>query len=200
MPSWQAPARAPALRRPDRCPRLRPLRRSDAPDKRPRRLLRRDRLFAHPPWRARPVRWRRARAELPRQGMRALPMASPASCGPCPGTHATGQVYLPADILKDPMASPARTSSPGRGEAPAFSARRPTFGPWRADISRLSRQPAHDHRARRACPAFLPTGIGRTLASPMMERPGYDPLNTVIALPRWRRLVAAVAGDRGGAF
>jgi phytoene synthase len=31
-----------------------------------------------------------------------------------------------------------------------------------------------------------------------MERPGYDPLNTVVGIPRWRRLWTLWRGSRRG--
>jgi 15-cis-phytoene synthase len=95
-----------------------------------------------------------------------------------------GQVYLPADLLRENGVTRDDIVS-GRGgpglvracvELRAL-ARRHLAG-WQA--ARATVAPA-------ARPAFLPTGLVEGYLR-AMERPGYDPLNTAIEMPRWRKV------------
>ncbi len=92
-------AAAPAPRRSRRCPGLRPLRRPDADDERPRRLLRRDRLLPDPPRQPDPGERLRARrsAASGHAGGRLRGDMPPAGL---PWHARSGQVYLPADVHK----------------------------------------------------------------------------------------------------
>ena len=95
-----------------------------------------------------------------------------------------GQVYLPADILKAHGVTREDIVT-GRGGPGLLGAA--------ADMRALARRHLDAYEAARATigpaarPAFLPVAlVAPSLMA--MERPGYDPLNSVIALPRWRRL------------
>ncbi|CAA2106377.1 All-trans-phytoene synthase [Methylobacterium bullatum] len=103
-----------------------------------------------------------------------------------------GQVYLPADILKDHGVTREDIVT-GRGGPGLLGAT--------ADLRSLARRHLkafEDSRATiapAALPAFLPTALVEPSLA-MMERLGYDPLNTTIALPRWRRLWRLWRGSR----
>jgi phytoene synthase len=95
-----------------------------------------------------------------------------------------GQVYLPADILRIHGVTRDDIVT-GRGGPGLVGAA--------ADMRELARRHLAAYSAARATiapaarPAFLPVAlVGPYLDA--MERPGYDPLNTRIEMPRWRRL------------
>ncbi|GJD94717.1 phytoene/squalene synthase family protein [Methylobacterium iners] len=95
-----------------------------------------------------------------------------------------GQVYLPADVLRTHGVTRDDIVT-GRGGPGLVGAA--------ADMRALARRHLAAYASARATiapaarPAFLPVAlVGPYLDA--MERPGYDPLNTRIEIPRWRRL------------
>ncbi len=95
-----------------------------------------------------------------------------------------GQVYLPADILGACGVTREDIVS-GRGGPGLLHAC--------ADLRALARRHLAAYRAERgaieavARPAFLPVALVEPILA-AMERPGYDPLRTVIEIPRWQRI------------
>ena len=95
-----------------------------------------------------------------------------------------GQVYLPADILKNHGVTREDIVT-GRGGPGLVGAT--------ADLRALARRHLDAYTAARstiapaAQAAFLPTALVEPYLA-AMERPGYDPLDTRIEMPRWRRL------------
>ncbi|MDB5645055.1 phytoene/squalene synthase family protein [Methylobacterium sp.] len=105
-----------------------------------------------------------------------------------------GQVYLPADILKT-YGVTREDIVTGRGGPGLVGAT--------ADLRALARRHLKAYEAARATiapaarPAFLPVALVEPYLA-AMERPGYDPLNTVVEIPRWRRLWTLWRGSRRG--
>ena len=103
-----------------------------------------------------------------------------------------GQVYVPADLLK-PYGVTREDIVTGRGGPGLLRAT--------ADLRALARRHLDAYAAARATiapaarAAFLPVALVEPYLS-AMERPGYDPLNTLIAIPRWRRLWRLWRGAR----
>jgi len=106
-----------------------------------------------------------------------------------------GQVYVPQDVLgrhgvnRDDIVS-------GRGG--------PGLAAALADMRALARNHHQRTRAVRdaitpaAAPAFLPVALVPAYVG-AMERPGYEPLRTVVDITRWRRLwILWRAAQRGG--
>ncbi|KQP48816.1 phytoene synthase [Methylobacterium sp. Leaf399] len=95
-----------------------------------------------------------------------------------------GQVYVPADILR-PYGVTREDIVTGRGGPGLLRAT--------ADLRALARRHLDAHAAGlaglapAARAAFLPVALVEPYLA-AMERPGYVPLNTVVAIPRWRRL------------
>ena len=95
-----------------------------------------------------------------------------------------GQVYLPGDLLRQNGVTREDVVS-GRGG--------PGLVRSCAELRALARRHLAACEAARATiapaarPAFLPTALVEPYLA-VMERPGYDPLNSVIEIPRWRRL------------
>ncbi|NEU11330.1 squalene/phytoene synthase family protein [Methylobacterium sp. BTF04] len=95
-----------------------------------------------------------------------------------------GQVYLPADILQR-YGVTREDIVTGRGGPGLIGAT--------TDMRALARRHLEAYAAARgtiapaARGAFLPVALVEPYLA-AMERPGYDPLNTVIEMPRWRRL------------
>lgn len=95
-----------------------------------------------------------------------------------------GQVYLPADILK-PYGVTREDIVTGRGGPGLLRAT--------ADLRALARRHLDAYGAARATiapaarAAFLPVALVEPYLA-AMERPGYDPLNSLVTIPRWRRL------------
>ncbi len=96
----------------------------------------------------------------------------------------SGQVYLPADVLKAHGVTREDIVA-GRGGPGLLGAC--------ADMRALVRRHLAAYAAERAtvatvaAPAFLPVALVEGYLA-QMERPGYDPLASVIALPNWRRI------------
>lgn len=96
----------------------------------------------------------------------------------------SGQVYLPADILGR-YGVTREDIVTGRGG--------PGLRRACADLRDLARQHLKAFEAARptiapsAGAAFLPTALVEPYLA-AMERASYDPLNTPVELPRWRRL------------
>ena len=72
-----------------------------------------------------------------------------------------------------------------------------------ADLRALARRHLKAYEAARAtiAPAARPAFLAVALVEPYlaaMERPGYDPLNTVVEIPRWRRLWTLWRASRRG--
>ena len=105
-----------------------------------------------------------------------------------------GQVYLPADILKS-YGVTREDIVTGRGGPGLLGAA--------AELRALARRHLKAYEAARATiapaarPAFLPVALVEPYLA-AMERPGYDPLNTVIEIPRWRRLWTLWRASRRG--
>ncbi len=105
-----------------------------------------------------------------------------------------GQVYLPADILKS-YGVTREDIVTGRGGPGLLGAA--------AELRALARRHLKAYEAARATivpaarPAFLPVALVEPYLA-AMERPGYDPLNTVIEVPRWRRLWTLWRASRRG--
>ena len=95
-----------------------------------------------------------------------------------------GQVYLPADLLRANGVTREDIVS-GRGGPGLVRAC--------AELRELARRHLASCESARATiapaarPAFLPAALVEPYLS-AMKRPGYDPLNTSIAIARWRRL------------
>lgn len=95
-----------------------------------------------------------------------------------------GQVYLPADTLRAHGVTREDIVT-GRGG--------PGLRGAAADLRALARRHLAAYEAARATispaaqPAFLPMALVESYLA-AMERPTYDPLNTVVEIPRWRRL------------
>jgi phytoene synthase len=95
-----------------------------------------------------------------------------------------GQVYLPADTLRAHGVTREDIVT-GRGG--------PGLRGAAADLRALARRHLAAYEAARATispaaqPAFLPLALVEPYLA-AMERPTYDPLNTVVEIPRWRRL------------
>lgn len=105
-----------------------------------------------------------------------------------------GQVYLPADILKT-YGVTREDIVTGRGGPGLLRAA--------ADLRALARRHLKAYEAARAtiAPAARPAFLAVALVEPYlaaMERPGYDPLNTVVEIPRWRRLWTLWRASRRG--
>ncbi|KQO70416.1 MULTISPECIES: phytoene/squalene synthase family protein [unclassified Methylobacterium] len=104
-----------------------------------------------------------------------------------------GQVYLPADILKTYGVTREDVVT-GRGGPGLVHAC--------ADLRALARRHLAAYAAARgtiapaARAAFLPVALVEPYLA-AMERPGYDPLNTLIEIPRWRRLWRLWRASRG---
>lgn len=104
-----------------------------------------------------------------------------------------GQVYLPADILKQ-YGVTREDIVTGRGGPGLVGAT--------AELRTLARRHLKAYEAARATiapaarPAFLPAALVEPYLA-AMERPGYDPLNTAIDMPRWRRLWRLWRAARG---
>ncbi|GJE26720.1 phytoene/squalene synthase family protein [Methylobacterium organophilum] len=103
-----------------------------------------------------------------------------------------GQVYLPADLLRENGVTREDIVT-GRGG--------PGLDRTCAALRALARRHLAAYEAARntispaARPAYLPTALVETVLS-AMERPGYDPLNTLIEIPRWKRLWRLWRGAR----
>ena len=95
-----------------------------------------------------------------------------------------GQVYLPADLLAKNGVTREDIVS-GRGGPGLLRAC--------TDLRALARrhlkawQAGRDTIAPAARPAFLPAALVEGYLR-AMERPGYDPLNTPVDVPRWRKI------------
>ena len=106
-----------------------------------------------------------------------------------------GQVYLPADILKSYGVTREDVVT-GRGGPGLVRAC--------ADLRALARRHLAAYEGARgtiapaARAAFLPVALVEPYLA-AMERPGYDPLNTLIEIPRWRRLWRLWRASRRGA-
>lgn len=106
-----------------------------------------------------------------------------------------GQVYLPADILKTYGVTREDVVT-GRGGPGLVRAC--------ADLRALTRRHLAAYEGARgtiapaARAAFLPVALVEPYLV-AMERPGYDPLNTLIEIPRWRRLWRLWRASRLGA-
>ncbi|KMO19385.1 phytoene/squalene synthase family protein [Methylobacterium platani] len=96
----------------------------------------------------------------------------------------SGQVYLPADVLKAHGVTREDIVA-GRGGPGLLGAC--------ADMRALVRRHLAAYAAERAgiasvaAPAFLPVALVEAYLA-QMERPGYDPLASVIDVPNWRRI------------
>lgn len=96
----------------------------------------------------------------------------------------SGQVYLPADVLKAHGVTREDIVA-GRGGPGLLGAC--------ADMRALVRRHLSAYAAERAtiatvaAPAFLPVAMVEGYLA-QMERPGYDPLTSVIDMPNWRRI------------
>lgn len=103
-----------------------------------------------------------------------------------------GQIYLPADVLK-PNGVTREDIVTGRGGPGLIRAA--------AELRALARRhldayaSAQGTIAPAARAAFLPVALVEPYLA-AMERPGYDPLKTVISMPRWRRLWRLWRGAR----
>jgi len=95
-----------------------------------------------------------------------------------------GQVYLPADLLRENGVTREDIVS-GRGGPGLVRAC--------AELRALARRHLKAYEAGRgtvspaARPAYLPSALVEGYLH-AMERPGYDPLNTRIEIPHWRRV------------
>lgn len=95
-----------------------------------------------------------------------------------------GQVYLPADLLRQNGVTREDIVS-GRGG--------PGLARTCAELRALARRHLAAYEAARATiapaarPAFLPAALVEVYLS-LMERASYDPLSTMVEMPRWRRL------------
>jgi phytoene synthase len=95
-----------------------------------------------------------------------------------------GQVYLPADVLKAHGVTREDIVA-GRGGPGLLGAC--------ADLRALVRRHLAAYAAERAtiatvaAPAFLPVALVEGYLA-QMDRPGYDPLASVIEMPNWRRI------------
>jgi 15-cis-phytoene synthase len=96
----------------------------------------------------------------------------------------SGQVYLPADVLGACGVTREDIVS-GRGGPGLLHAC--------ADLRALARRHLAAYQAERSAilpvarSAFLPVALVEPILA-AMERPGYDPLRTVIEIPRWQRI------------
>lgn len=105
-----------------------------------------------------------------------------------------GQVYLPVDLLQRSGVTREDIVT-GRGG--------PGLVGVAADMRALARRHLDAYAAARgtvapaARAAFLPVALVEPYLA-AMERPGYDPLNSVIEIPRWRRLWRLWRGARRG--
>ncbi|WP_336488933.1 phytoene/squalene synthase family protein [Methylobacterium nigriterrae] len=96
----------------------------------------------------------------------------------------SGQVYLPVETLREHGVTREDVVT-GRGGPGLHGAVR--------DLRALARRHLTAYEAARATispaaqPAFLPMALVEPYLA-AMERPGYDPLNTPVEIPRWRRL------------
>ncbi len=103
-----------------------------------------------------------------------------------------GQVYLPADLLLRSGVTREDIVT-GRGG--------PGLVGVAADMRKLARRHLDAYMTARgtiapaARAAFLPVALVEPYLT-AMERPAYDPLNTVIEIPRWRRLWRLWRGSR----
>ncbi len=96
---------------------------------------------------------------------------------------AAGQIYIPRDVLAAQGLNP-EDLRPGRDKAALLAAL--------ADMRWFAHRHVHEFaaipagRSGKAALAFLPVALCEPYLREM-ERPGYDPFTTRIALPEWRR-------------
>ncbi len=95
-----------------------------------------------------------------------------------------GQVYLPLDLLRQNGVTREDIVS-GRGGPGLLSACAELRARARHHLKAWNE--ARPTIAPAARPAFLPTALVEGYLR-AMERPGYDPLNTAIETPRWRKV------------
>ena len=95
-----------------------------------------------------------------------------------------GQVYLPADVLRENGVTREDIVS-GRGGPGLTRACTEMRALARRHLKAFEESRATVAPAAR--PAFLPAALVEGYLH-AMERPDYDPLNTLIEMPRWRRL------------
>ena len=95
-----------------------------------------------------------------------------------------GQVYLPADLMRANGVTREDVVS-GRGGPGLVRVCAELRGLARRHLAATTA--AQSTVAPAARPAFLPVALVEGYLA-AMERPGYDPLNTAVEIPRWRRL------------